>query len=448
MKKKSTPRSMPLRSSRRPSSVRRAAAVSQTSTRTPEGDKAGAHGGPVTRRWIEQRWTIDTAIQSVGMDWDQPRSIYLSIPCGPLAAGDFAVIRQRIQKLADASLAFESMARKREGLAAAAEKNGSSTSARDNYFIAAIHWAAAQWPIDENNPQNLFYNKRKRECFTKYAQLADHRVEAVSIPLLGRSIPAWFHLPPGYRGGRIPCVIAIPGMDTFKEGQVWMYGDRYLSRGIAVLAIDGPGQYESAVLDLHVSMEAWMATGRACYDWLARRKQIDAERIGLNGQSFGTFFGTIAAAHEPRLRAVAADKVCHEPGFHSIFEEASPTFKMRFMYMSGFTDEAAFDDFRRTLTWEGHAEKMKPAYLCLAGECDELSPLQHTENMMKTMRCRRRLVVYQGARHSLAYVPSSQLGPNPALLVADWMEATLNGKSFPTERWFVTATGEVVKTPL
>jgi hypothetical protein len=237
-------------------------------------------------------------------------------------------------------------------------------------------------------------------------------------------------------------------MDTFKEGQVWMYGDRYLSRGMAVLAIDGPGQYESAVLDIHVSMEAWTATGRACYEWLARRKEIDPERVGLNGQSFGTFFGTLAGAYEPRLRAVAADKVCHEPGFHTIFQEASPTFKMRFMYMSGYSDEAAFDEFRQTLTWEGHAEKMKPPYLCLAGECDELSPLAHTEKLIEAMRCRKRLVVYQGARQSLAYVPSSQLGPNPAILVADWMDATLNGTSFPSERWFVTAAGEVLKKRL
>jgi hypothetical protein len=39
--------------------------------------------------------------------------------------------------------------------------------------------------------------------------------------------------------------------------------------------------------------------------------------------------------------------VCHEQGFHTIFEEPSPTFEMRFMYMSDLTDEAAFDEVRR-----------------------------------------------------------------------------------------------------
>jgi len=42
----------------------------------PEGGRATRdHGGPLTRRWTEQRWLLDNTIRSVGMDWDQPRSI-------------------------------------------------------------------------------------------------------------------------------------------------------------------------------------------------------------------------------------------------------------------------------------------------------------------------------------------------------------------------------------
>jgi len=39
------------------------------------------HAGPLTPRWTDQRWLLDNTIRSVGMDWDQPRSIYLSAPC-------------------------------------------------------------------------------------------------------------------------------------------------------------------------------------------------------------------------------------------------------------------------------------------------------------------------------------------------------------------------------
>ena len=402
-----------------------------------------------TRRFREQRWLLDNTIRSVGMDWDQPRSMYLSSPCGPEANADFAALRQRITKLADASPAFEAVARRREAKAQAAEKDGATVTARENYFMASVHWGAAQWPIDENNEQNRFYNQRKRECYTRYAALADHRVEPAWIPLPdGRSLPAWFHLPPGYERGRIPVVISLPGMDSFKEIGVALYGDRWLSRGMAVLTLDGPGQYESPVLEIYFSMAAWIATGTAAVEWLTARPEIDPARIGLSGNSFGSFFGTIAAAHEPRLRAISVAAVCHEPGFHTIFEEASPTFKQRFMYMSGLTDEAKFDELRRTMTWEGHAEKIRAPYLCVAGEHDELSPLVHTEHLMKALGGPKRLVVYQDSRHSVGAVPAANLGPFPPILMADWMHATLSGTAFPSERWFVEATGRIVKTPL
>src|SRR5437016_1408772 len=146
--------------------------------------------GPITRRWTEQRWLLDNVIRSVGMDWDQPRSLYLSAPCGVEANADFAAIRQRITKLADASSAFEAVARRREAKAVAAEEDGSVVTARDNYFMAAVHWGAAQWPIDENDDQNKLFNGKKRECYTKYAKLADHPVEPVWIPLPdGHSLP-------------------------------------------------------------------------------------------------------------------------------------------------------------------------------------------------------------------------------------------------------------------
>jgi dienelactone hydrolase len=407
-----------------------------------------SHEQITMRRWTEQRWLIDNVIRANGIDWDQPRSINYNAPCGPEANADFAAIRERVKKFADISPAFESTGKRRETKARAAERNGERVTARQNYFMAAVHYGAAQWPHDDNNAENLALNERKRACYQRFARLADRKVEAAWVPFKGRALPGWFHLPPGYSGGRIPAVVSLPGMDSFKEVGVAMYGDRWLTRGIAVLALDGPGQYESAVLGIHVSMENWLAAGRAAMEWLMARPEIDAKRIGLAGQSFGSFFGTIACAGEPRFRACAVTAANLEPGFHTIFEEASPTFKRRFMYMSGYTDEAAFDRFRRTLTWEGHAQKLRVPYLCVSGEADELSPSEHTERFMQALKCRKRLVVYQDSRHSVGNVPATNLGPTPPVLVADWMAARLAGKPFPSERWFVRATGEVIKTRL
>jgi dienelactone hydrolase len=405
-------------------------------------------GEPHVRRFNAQRWLLDNVIRANGIDWDQPRSLYLNAPCGIEANADFAGIRERVKKMADIGPAFATVARRRETKAKAAQAEGRLVTARDNYYMAAIHWAAAQWPYDQNDEPNIALNEKKRECYAEYAALADHRVEAVWIPFRGKAIPAWFHLPPGYQGGRVPVVISIPGMDSFKEAMVALYGDRWLNRGIAVLAIDGPGQYEAPMLGLYFSTQAWVETGPAVVDWLAARPEIDAGRIGVTGTSFGSFFGTVLTAHEPRVRACAVMSVCHEPGCHTIFQEASPTFKKRFMYMSGIVDEDEFDKFRATITWKGHADKIRVPYLCVAGEAEELSPLEHSERLVAALNGPKQMVVYQESRHSVGNVPSANLGPSPPILVADWMVDRLAGKPFASERWYVTSSGQIEKTPL
>jgi hypothetical protein len=138
--------------------------------------------------------------------------------------------------------------------------------------------------------------------------------------------------------------------------------------------------------------------------------------------------------------------VCHEPGGHTIFQEASPTFKKRFMYMCGVIDEDEFDEFRKTITWQGHAEKIRAPYLCVAGEAEELSPLEHSERLMAALKGPKQMVVYQESRHSVGNVPAANLGPFPPILVADWLADRLAGKPFISERWYVTSSGEINKS--
>jgi dienelactone hydrolase len=404
-------------------------------------------GEPRVRRWNEQRWLVDNVIRANGPDWDQPRTAYLNFPCGMEAHADFEGIRSRVKKYADMSPAFAATAKRREAKANAAAEHGWQVTARDNYFMAAVHWGAAQWPYHDNDEQNIALNERKRACYTAYAKFAEHRVEPVWIPFKGKALPGWFHLPPGYQGGKVPVVVEIPGMDGFKEIAVALNGDRWLSRGFAVLAIDGPGQNEAPLFGIHVSMENWIAAGPAIVDWLVARPEVDPGNVCITGRSFGSLFGTIVTANEPRVRACAVVMTCLEPGCRTIFEEASPTFKKRFMWMSGYTDEGEFDTFCQSLTWEGHAQKISVPYLCVAGEAEELSPLEHTERMFSVMRAPRRLMVYQESKHSVGFVPSTNLGPNPYVSMADWMADRVADKPFPSERWYVDSTGKVNQSP-
>ena len=58
-------------------------------------------------------------------------------------------------------------------------------------------------------------------------------------------------------------IIAIDGMDGWKEMFVSLYGDKFLERGLAVLAIDGPGQAESSIRNIKVTVDNFSRAGKA-----------------------------------------------------------------------------------------------------------------------------------------------------------------------------------------
>jgi dipeptidyl aminopeptidase/acylaminoacyl peptidase len=396
-----------------------------------------------TARWQAQRWLVDAVVGTVGVDWDQGRTHYLQAPCGPDAAADFQGIRTRVRRFDDISREFERAAVRRERLAKEAEAAGHAVSARDHRYIASILYGGAQWPIFENDRRNLDLDTRKTECYTAYAERADHRVERVEIPSGASSLPGWLHLPPGHRGGALPTVLAVDGMDGFKEMLVSLYGDKLLARGLAVLALDGPGQGECTTRDIHATADSWLDAGRAIFPWMRARPEIDGERIAVSGVSFGSFWATQLAATDERLAGCAVALACHEPGCHTIFETASPTFKLRFMYMTGHDDEAEFDAFARTLSLRGIAGRVACPYLCVAGERDELSPIEHTYALFDELRVRKELMVFQGERHGLSSTTATFLGPDWNGHIADWLADRLAGAPAPSRRLFVDVAGTV-----
>src|SRR5262249_19151806 len=109
----STSPQSPLTSLRRRLSLRRQGRNAMNVVRQPHPVRASG-GEPPVRRYEEQRWLIDNIIRANGIDWDQPRSLYLSAPCGVEANADFAGIRERVKKMADIGPAFEAVARRRE----------------------------------------------------------------------------------------------------------------------------------------------------------------------------------------------------------------------------------------------------------------------------------------------------------------------------------------------
>ena len=388
-------------------------------------------------------------IRTVGIEWDQARIGSKSKPGGEVAEKDFRSVQRRVKKFDDIHREFASAARKRQAKATAYEDEGRLVTAGESYIAAALLWASACWPLFEACDTLHAYEKQMTECYAGFMRHAPHPVAKVEVPYQGRSLPAYLHLPhkpaPGETFG---CIISIGGMDGSKENMVAIHGDRFLSRGLAVLAIDGPGQAESASRGIFFTESNFGEAGLAIHEWLGKHAAIDMNRLAIRSSSFGSYFGSVAAASlGDKIKGYAVSGVCQEPGCHTIFNLASPTFKARFMFMSGYDNEEAFDEFCKKIDLRPYAPKIKCPYMAIAGENDQLSPIEFTEHLFTLINAPKRLVIYEGANHGVGDAPSVDAGEDKNILLADWLVDRLNGKSFVSERVWVDSSGRATSTP-
>ena len=320
-------------------------------------------------------------------------------------------------------------------------------------MIAAMLWSIARWPIFEMNDELEHLEQKMNECYREiHAQkYAAHPIEPPSKcshrSATGKQfLPAYLHLPhKPAPGEKFPCIIAVGGMDGTKENSCAMYGDKLLERGIAIFAVDGPGQGECFARRVNVTYTAHMEAAEANYTFVSNHPAIDASKIVLRGSSMGTFFSTQAASVlGKRIIALSQSAVCHEPGFDTIFNHAAPSFKMRFMYMAGFEDEDAFDKWAAKLDLRPLAKDIVVPYQVIAGEDDQLSPLQCTRELLSLVKTPRQFVIYEGAVHGVYNSPSTVVGENPQTLQADWIADRVAGKPIPrSEEIFIANTGRV-----
>ncbi|MFD9030773.1 alpha/beta hydrolase family protein [Streptomyces sp. NPDC059567] len=166
-----------------------------------------------------------------------------------------------------------------------AENAGSSRSAGE-YLLMAARWfhLATLAPYAEAH---------------RAAVEADHALSRALIVLepgarrvSGEGFTGWLRGPANAPG----TVVVVPGLDPAKEEFLDLVS-ALLARGLAVFAMDGPGQGVLASTTTFVP-DYERVVGRAI-------DALGTARIGLVGLSLGGYFAARAAALEPRVGAVA-----------------------------------------------------------------------------------------------------------------------------------------------
>ena len=229
---------------------------------------------------------------------------------GGAAVGECLALAQRIESGLPSSwvAAFAEAAARQQADAEARAARGHAVSARDHYLVASNSWRAAEYYTPIGDPCHAKHGLASRACFEAAMQLADAwACEAVTLPLDGVALPA-FHLRPAGESGPGKTLLIISGYDGTLEETFLAHGRAALERGYRVFLFCGPGQMDTMRYPPHRPfIPEFERVGRLAVDHVLARTDADPDRIALMGISFGGYFATRIASHEPRIRALGAN---------------------------------------------------------------------------------------------------------------------------------------------
>jgi len=213
-------------------------------------------------------------------------------------------------------------------------------------------------------------------CFRRGAGTLSPPAELVRVPYAGTTLAAYLRVPAA--GGRYPVVIMMPGLDSVKE-ELQATAEYMLRRGLAVIAIDGPGQGEASYeLPIEPGYERVTA---AVADYLQGREEIDPERIGGFGVSLGGYYAARSAAYEPRLRAAVA--LAGPYRWDLDWDTLPPQTRATFERRSGARSPAEARERAAALTLEDAAARITCPLLVAHGGRDRLIPPYHAERLAR-----------------------------------------------------------------
>jgi dienelactone hydrolase len=312
------------------------------------------------------------------------------------------------------------LGRKLERIGAAEAAAGHAATAGSFYFAAALRYMNAQHSIFENTSEKRKLHSALLRCHAELREVAPYRIEHVDIPWNGTTVSGLLHLAPV--PDPAPCVFYIPGCDITKESWPNPYFNQALERGMHVFSFDGPGQGESNLRGVALTADNYEDAASHALDYLVGRPEVDSDQIGVYGLSFGSRWALRVAAHDHRVRSVAAPWATYGDLRHLMNEE-SPRFKQLFSYLTQAADERSLDDFVRDFTLSGYVGRIECPVLLACGEYDPRSPLDEVYEIYDEIAAPTELWVFEDQHHmtSLTGGGGSQWQKDMHALACDWL---------------------------
>jgi dienelactone hydrolase len=328
----------------------------------------------------------DPRVEAAISHW-APRFVANGVPLT-----DFEEVTAGIERWEEWCAAWSARAAVHEALGEQALAEGCRLSAGEHFTRAAVCYHFGKF-LFVNSPEEMRAAHRKAvECRTRALPLIDPPGERVAIPYEGKFLYGNLRKPKA--AARPPVVVMCMGLDSAKE-EMDDYENRFLRRGVATLAFDGPGQGE-AEYDFAICPE-YEKPVKAVIDYLETRSDIDPARVGIWGVSLGGYYAPRAACFEKRIRACIALSGAYE---RSSSFEGRPVINVeafRVRSKSATLEEAGRVAARMTL--RGIAKNITCPIYIVAGTRDRLTPHTHAEKLAAEVSGPCVLSIIEGGNH-------------------------------------------------
>ena len=369
--------------------------------------------------------------------WSNATSITKGMaPYGAVALGEIDQVVQRLHaRAAEPNAWWEewtAMAARCEETADRAAAEARDATAGNYYLRAGMYYYTGERMVPPGEQKLGIYRKSLR-CAHEGLKRRHPNVEFVDVPYENTALAAYFIKSPR-AAARAPTIVLFDGLDNCKEMSVLFAGVELAFRGFHTLAIDGPGQGESMRLRNIFSRYDYEVAGTAAYEFVAKRGDVDPNRVGIMAYSLGGYYAPRVAAYEKRYRACVAWGALYD--YHATWVKrreamkSAPSHSMaashfQLPWVMGVADMDAAMDKIRDYTLEGVAQRIECPTLVCHGANDRLSTLHVAQQLYDAIGARdKTLKVFSeedgGAEHCQA--DNRQVGTD---YIADWLAARL-----------------------
>lgn len=204
--------------------------------------------------------------------------------------------------------AFAAAAARQEQDALRRADRGHAISAHDQLLVACNSYRAAEYYSPVDAPEHAEFGRKSRDCFVAAMRLQRrYDFDELSVSLDGARLPAYVICPAGDPvSGKV--LMIISGYDGTLEESFLAQGRAALERDYIVVLFAGPGQMDT-LRDGGVPslIPEYERVGAVVLDQLLALPGVDPQRVALMGISFGGYFATRIAAHDPRVQALIAN---------------------------------------------------------------------------------------------------------------------------------------------